>query len=268
MTIPLNEVQCPTMGQLKDEARSFEKRAEILDHELAPKRENARKEKEAAAKIVAKISAEAEKMTAEFSATLLKIEDEEIAAENAKNLKLEDVQAGKLSMQEYMAGATSGVELMAKALAAAAAKTKDLRRLVREKNVELLAAEIKELEAENEIFYLSSAGGMFWLSSLKEFLKYAETKISATMGGWPTMRVKLDTKRGQLQNAQKHSVLRRAERWSDLDEAGLRGLRLNPLFPEEYLQNLNQAIQTVAGTDKTFTVEVIYYGSKEGIEIW
>lgn len=261
------EVPKSTLELLRDEEADLKRKTEALEKELSSKLGEQEKLKAAAEERVATLRAELERMKAEYREVLTKVEAETREALMAKAVKLEDVKSGRTSLSKYYAEGLPDREIEAKARAQAETKTFELLQLIREKARALLGAEVEELRAENELYYLRTAPGMFWIQSLKEFMKNAESKVSAILGGWPLCRTKLDERKRQLEIAN-DSGLAEGEIWRDLNREALEALRFSPLVPEEYLVDLQKAIENLADGGN-LSMKIIYQPkSRRGINFW
>jgi hypothetical protein len=262
------DVQTPKgmLDALAKEEEDIREKTRILQRELEPKIAAAEKTKKTAAAKVSKLKDELATMKAGYFETLAVVEGEERQALEAQTVKLEDVSANKVSMQEYYKTGKTAAEIQAKAKQSAEGKTFELLKLVRAKARAVIEAEVEFYYAESELAYCISAPGLMWISGLKEFAARAEAKVNAILiAGWPPARYALEKAKEQLAQADDRGIAD-GLRWNSLNAAGLRELRLDPRIPEAWLPQLDAAI-TEIGTDETVNVTVNFRRPRHGIQV-
>lgn len=230
-------------AKINEDVAESEKHYSRVIREQEKIRDLAKTEREKAAAVLAGMIGEFEKIDAELEA-------EELARLDAEGLTKAALNEGRISAAEfYKRGLTAG-EVTAKAQAAASEKLTDLRNIIRAKAIKLLELEKQEFQAEWEIWCASTFPAATLRERLAAMLKALEASLSSGIGGGPLIKTKLDMKVRELRNATKGRIPGDGEGWQDYDLAGLKRLRLNPTWPEDQLQKLEEIIAEAKTTGR------------------
>jgi len=254
------------LAGLATEEQDIRRKTEVLQKELEPKIQASEKARAEAQARVKKLESELEERRAGYLKTLATVEAEERQAIEAQVVQLEDVQAGKVSMEDYYKRGRTSAQIQAKAKTAAEAKVFELLKIVRAKALDLILAERDLYRSESEIAYAITAPGLMWVQGLKEFTARAEAKVNAILaGGWPVAKMRLDKKEEALaQSADKG--FSDGLTFNSVDVAGLRELKLDPRIPEAWLPQLDEAIASL-GEGQACDVKVRYRRPGHGVQI-
>lgn len=240
---------------LLEQEKEIQKKTRALQDELSPKIEAEEKHRAAAMKKAAKLRTELEEMKADYAQAGADAEAEERKALEARAMLPQDVEAGKVNMTEFLAKGKMMDQLRIEARAAADAKLAELTMVVRKKAREVLAADVEVLEIEANLVYLYQAPGILLLETHKEFIKRAEGLVAGIQGGgYMNARIRADKLKMQLWRAT-DGALAEGVMYENLDEQGLRDLKLNPEILDRWLPALDAIIAEVAGTKDRVTIK-------------
>ena len=266
MKSPEVQTSKSTMDLLQEKEAEIRAKVRALEGELSSKIKEQDRRKAAAQSTTARLKAELEQLEAGYIEARGKLEDEAQKDLEAHALMIDDVRSGKTSMADYLAQGTNAAEIQKKAKAAADVKMLELARLVREKRRAVIEAELEEANADYELLYLLTAPGLLWVQTLKDFIPHAEATLGGIMGGWPLCRKVRDDKEAQLHRI-KNDGIAQGERWANLDEQGLRELKLNPEVLEVWFPEIDRGIEMIAGTGDRVDIVAVYNGRRQGLEI-
>jgi len=266
MKSPEVQTSKSTMDLLREKEAEIRAKVGALEGELSSKIKEQERRKAAAQSTTARLKAELEQLEAGYIEARGKLEDEAQKDLEAHALMIDDVRSGKISMRDYLAQGTNAAEIQKKAKAAVDVKMLELARLVREKRRAVIEAELEEANADYELLYLLTAPGLLWVQTLKDFIPHAEATLGGIMGGWPLCRKVRDDKEAQLHRI-KNDGIAQGERWANLDEQGLRELKLNPEVLEVWFPEIDRGIEMIAGTGDRVDIVAVYNGRRQGLEI-
>jgi hypothetical protein len=230
-------------AKINEDVAESEKHYSRVIREQEKIRDAAKVEREKAAAALALLIADFEKIDAELEA-------EETRRLDAAGLTKAALNEGRISAAEFFKHGLTAGEITAKAQGAASEKLTDLRNMIRAKAVKLLELEEKEFRAEWEIWCASTFPAATLRERLAALLKALEASLSSGIGGGPLIKTKLDMKVHELRNATKGRISGDGEGWQDFDLAGLKRLRLNPTWPADQLQKLEEIIAEAKTTGR------------------
>jgi len=222
---------------------------ELLDRETKAK--IIAKEKEIESLRAARIKKEGDlvRVKADYLDQLQKIEDvkrEKIARGMAKHK--DDLDAGRISLEDYLRDAITPKELDRRAKAAAFEKLSGILATIRKRAARIVALEIEELTLTQDIFFLKVFPAQNEIAQLKARIKALEAGISEVLGEQPAACSRLD----HLKTIRDGRLSCHA--WPSLDETGVKALLFDPMLPSEYIEKLEEIIPKISGSGKTYQI--------------
>ena len=163
--------------------------------------------------------------------------DAELEGEAAKRMDLagltkQSLADGRITPGVFFKQGLTDAEATAKAQAAASEKLAAMREATRAQAVRVMELELAEAEAEYNIAFAMTAPASAFREKLAALLKALEASLASPLGvtGGGT-RYAYEAKKAELQIATSGRLRGQGTGWIDYDLAGLKRLRLSPLFP-------------------------------------
>jgi len=195
-----------------------------------------------------------DKMIQDFEKVEAEAEGEERSKIEGQRLTRKDMEEGRLSLEQYYRMGKTEADIQKAVNENVERKLTDLKSAIRKKGVQLLELEVKELQAEWEIWCASTFPAASMAERLKALLKALEASLSSGIGNGPAVKTMLDKKARELRDATRGPMPGDGTGWMDLDLAGLKRLRLNPTWPEAQLPALEKIITEAKTTERTCRV--------------
>jgi hypothetical protein len=175
------------------------------------------------------------------------------------------VQAGTVSLKDFMEGGFSEKKIKASAQATANERLREGRRLILEKATEIFKLEAAEAEARENVIYCSCYPGMTQVQKLKAEIETLERGIAAVNSGYYTATA--DKERAKLNVALSEGRSISGHSWDALSVDELKGLRFDPRV-QAYAGELEAFIEK-ARPEARFNVflRVAAWGNEPGLSI-
>jgi hypothetical protein len=228
-----------------------EKHYDRVIEEQTKIRDKAKIERLKAAAIVADMTADFEKIEADLEA-------EEVKRLDASGLTKAALDAGRIGAAEYYKQGLTAGEITTKAAAVASEKLADLKTAIRAKALRLIELEAAELDADYNIAFAMQAPAASFREKLAALLKSLEANLASPwgIGGEPGIKSLRDSKMRELRYAKQGRLPGEGSGWTSCDLAGLKRLRLDPLFPADQLGRLDEIIAEAKATGRGVRLQI------------